>query len=143
MFLKLLLFLVPLLFGGVWFTRAMRRDEVDFGLYALLTMIFVLGWLKVLHPNLLGFIAVVLALGVFFFLNAGILSPDNINYPLMQVFITLYFLTSLLYQLNVPLLVMEILYGGIALFGLARVILLRRKRAFLLSAERESEERGE
>ena len=126
--LKLILLIaIPVYFISL-FVQSMQEDRIIFPLYILIISLLGLGFLHILSPIIIGLVGVALALGITFFLNIGVLSTDNINYPLMQISTTLLMVYSMLLQFNLPFFIMEIAYGSIALLGAIRIMRTRRKK---------------
>jgi hypothetical protein len=75
-----------------------------------------------------GLVGVALTLLAFYLLQAGRLRGDGLNYQLMNAFGAFAVLLSLLYAFNLSAFVLEGLWLGISIYGIARGRRLRRGR---------------
>jgi hypothetical protein len=75
-----------------------------------------------------GLVGVALTLLAFYLLQAGRLRGDGLSYQLMNAFGAFAVLLSLLYAFNLSAFVLEGLWLGISIYGIARGRRMRRAR---------------
>jgi hypothetical protein len=75
-----------------------------------------------------GLVGVVMTLVAFYLLQAGRLRGDGLSYQLMNAFGAFAVLLSLLYAFNLSAFVLEGLWLGISIYGIARGRRMRRAR---------------
>jgi paired small multidrug resistance pump len=75
-----------------------------------------------------GLVGVALTLLAFYLLQAGRLRGDGLSYQLMNAFGAFAVLLSLLYAFNLSAFVLEGLWLGISIYGIARGRRMRRDR---------------
>jgi len=75
-----------------------------------------------------GLVSVALTLLAFYLLQAGRLRGDGLSYQLMNAFGAFAVLLSLLYAFNLSAFVLEGLWLGISIYGIARGRRMRRAR---------------
>lgn len=81
--------------------------------------------LKFIFFNILGFIGDAFIIAAFFFIQSGRIKAESYAYPLVNLLGATGILLSLIVSFNWPVLVIEIFWIGISLYGLFRAHRLR------------------
>ncbi len=118
------------------FYNAMRDKELNITLLVIFSIITVLGFFYIIPPVAVGIIGVILTLVIALFLNARILSTNNINYPVIEIFASTMIVISLTKQFNLPSILQESIFVLIAIFGLFRIIRMNKR----IRAEKKNKE---
>jgi hypothetical protein len=77
--------------------------------------------------DLLGLVGVSLVLLAYFLLQAGRVRADDLRYPVVNLVGACLILVSLTRTFNLASFVIEVVWIGISLFGIARILLRRRR----------------